>query len=476
MTNKKPAFNPYLPSWEYVPDGEPHVYGDRVYVYGSHDRFGSYFYCLNDYICYSAPTDDLGNWRYEGVIYGRQDDPLNKNGDGCLFAPDVTRGPDGRYYLFYALSDRSVISVAVCDSPAGRYRFYGHVKYPDGSLLGTHEGDEFLFDPGVLTEGDKTYLYYGFGPFQAPERSGSMVCVLGPDMLTVINPPVLAVPNEHKAKGTSFEGHAFFEASSIRKVGDTYYFVYSSQHIVELCYATSKDPLCGFKYGGVLVTNNDIGITRHKKAERPTYYGGNNHGGMVELGGKWYIFYHRHTNGTNFCRQGCAEPLEIAEDGSIAQVEMTSCGLNGGPLPGKGYYSAHIACSLFCNDENPHTGLLGRNKLWMTADYPKITQENTDGEECEAFILNMEDGATAGYKFFDCKGVKKVSVWVRGIASGKMCIHTSIDGESVGEIPITGRNFWTEFSADVAIPDGVHELYFTYRGNERVHFKGFEIN
>ena len=34
---KRPAYNPYLPSWEYVPDGEPHVFDGRVYVYGSHD-------------------------------------------------------------------------------------------------------------------------------------------------------------------------------------------------------------------------------------------------------------------------------------------------------------------------------------------------------------------------------------------------------------------------------------------------------
>ena len=33
----KQIFNPYLPSWEYIPDGEPHVFGNRVYVYGSHD-------------------------------------------------------------------------------------------------------------------------------------------------------------------------------------------------------------------------------------------------------------------------------------------------------------------------------------------------------------------------------------------------------------------------------------------------------
>ena len=31
---KKQAFNPYLPSYEYVPDGEPYVFGGRVYIYG----------------------------------------------------------------------------------------------------------------------------------------------------------------------------------------------------------------------------------------------------------------------------------------------------------------------------------------------------------------------------------------------------------------------------------------------------------
>lgn len=31
------VFNPYLPSWEYVPDGEPHVFDERLYVYIAHD-------------------------------------------------------------------------------------------------------------------------------------------------------------------------------------------------------------------------------------------------------------------------------------------------------------------------------------------------------------------------------------------------------------------------------------------------------
>ena len=40
--------NPYLPNWEYIPDGEPRVFGDRIYVYGSHDRKDSIDFC--DYL------------------------------------------------------------------------------------------------------------------------------------------------------------------------------------------------------------------------------------------------------------------------------------------------------------------------------------------------------------------------------------------------------------------------------------------
>lgn len=44
--SKTPAYNPYLPSWEYVPDGEPYVFGDRIYIYGSHDYYNGYVFCI----------------------------------------------------------------------------------------------------------------------------------------------------------------------------------------------------------------------------------------------------------------------------------------------------------------------------------------------------------------------------------------------------------------------------------------------
>lgn len=76
---KKQAFNPYLPSYEYIPDGEPHVFGNRVYIYGSHDRFDGAGFCLNDYVCYSADVHDLSDWKYEGVILRKDQDPRNQN-------------------------------------------------------------------------------------------------------------------------------------------------------------------------------------------------------------------------------------------------------------------------------------------------------------------------------------------------------------------------------------------------------------
>ena len=61
---------------------------------------------------------------------------------------------------------------------------------------------------------------------------------------------------------------------------DTYYFIYSSEVMHELCYATSKDPLGPYKYGGVIVSNCDLHIDSYKKAEEATAYGANNHGSI----------------------------------------------------------------------------------------------------------------------------------------------------------------------------------------------------
>lgn len=248
------------------------------------------------------------------------------------------------------------------------------------------EGDEPQFDPGVLTEGNKVYLYTGFCAIGDKSRSGMMGTILKEDMLTIEEEPIITMPSEPYSEGSGYEGHEFFEAPSIRKRGDTYYLIYSSVVMHELCYATSKNPRNGFTYGGVIVSNNDMHIASYKPADKPMYYGGNNHGSIVEIEGEWFIFYHRHTEGINFCRQGCMEQIYFTEDGMILQAEMTSCGGNHGPLIGKGEYPTYLACNLFCGTESMYTGEAG---FWMDSRFPKITQDGGDGDEEPGYIANM---------------------------------------------------------------------------------------
>lgn len=408
----------------------------------------------------------------KGVIYKATDVENNEDRDSCLYAPDVTIGPDGRYYLYYVDSKRSIVSVAVNDTPAGEFKFYGYVHYADGTNLGEKEGDEPQFDPGVLTEGDRTYLYTGFCARGDKSRTGAMSTVLGPDMLTIIEEPVIIVPSEPYGKGSGYEGHEFFEAPSIRKREDTYYFIYSSVVMHELCYATSKYPTKDFVYGGVIVSNNDLHIDTYKPADKPMYYGGNNHGSIVEINGTWYIFYHRHTNGTNFSRQGCMERIDFLEDGTIPQVEMTSCGPNNGPLKGYGEYPAYLACNLFCSEESIYTDFTG---AWMNNQFPKITQDGRDGEEEIGYVANMKASATAGFKYFDCSGIKTVKIKVRGYCRGDFEVKTSWNGTALGKIPVGFSNVWKEYTADIRIPDGIQALYFTYTGQGSASLASFTL-
>ena len=98
VMEERQAFNPYLPSWEYLPDGEPRLFGDRVYVYGSHDRFNGRIFCMNDYVCWSAPANDLSDWRCEGVIYRRNQDPKKSAGAPPSVCPGCGSG-HGRQIL-----------------------------------------------------------------------------------------------------------------------------------------------------------------------------------------------------------------------------------------------------------------------------------------------------------------------------------------------------------------------------------------
>ena len=476
---KKQVFNPFLPSWEYIPDGEPHVFGDRIYLYGSHDRFGGEDFCLNTYVGWSAPIDDLSDWKFHGETYDTVNDPFNRDRKWTGYAPDACIGPDGRYYFYYAINNDSVISVAVCDDPAGKFEFYGHIKLPDGRIYGTKEGDVFCFDPGVLVDDDGTvHLYIGFSPtwelsddindnLAKARIDGAYHFELESDMVTIKGEPTMVCHGMLYTKGTSFEGHGVFEAPSIRKFNGKYYFIYSSENYHELCYAIGDRPEGPFTYGGVLVSDVDIGINGNTE---PLNYPSNNHGSVEKIGDDYYVFFHRHTNKTMYSRQACAEKIIMLPDGHFVQAEVTSCGLNGGALSGKGVYEARIACNLSSDGGCSNYG-------WDHTDtMPYFTQTGEDREENGTqYIAYMDNGSWAGFKYFKFSGGEKIKMTAHSDGEGYFEVCTMRGGEVVVKIPVIPTEEVSTFEGEGTLPGGTHALYFTYRGKGHVDFISFEL-
>lgn len=482
----KQVYNPYLPLHEYIPDCEPHVFGDRVYVYGSHDKEGGHTFCMLDYVGYSAPVTDLTDWRYEGAIYRASQDP-DYGQRNYMYAPDVVQGNDGRYYLYYCMSGEfgvggyhGPIQVAVCDTPAGEYEYLGCVHHADGRPM----LDYVCFDPAVMNDDGVIRLYYGTQyPYEEEEDflqnedyirnememfnksreeilgaadsvMGPVMLVLEDDMVTVKEPAKHIIP--YRTKGTSFEEHPFFEGSSIRKVGNTYYFIYSSLQNHELCYATSQYPDREFTFGGTIVSNGDVGLNGRLTKDRLNMTG-TTHGSIENINGQWYVFYHRLTHKSDYSRQGCAERITIDEQGQIEQVPVTSCGLNQGPLVAQGTYPAVIACNL-TNGHMPH----GSNKRFEE-HFPHVTN---CGEE--RYIDEIQDGTWIGYKYFDFQGTTTLQLKVKAKSNGVIEVYQNMEEPSLAALSITQGEEWNLVSKEIPFAKGVHPLYLRYTGEDEM--------
>ena len=478
---KKQVYNPFLPLDEYIPDGEPHVFGDRVYLYGSHDQAGASRFCVQDYTVWSAPVDDLSDWRNHGVTYRKEQDARAVAGGlPDFYAPDCVKGNDGRYYLYYVAMGPNVhpfgpMSVAVSVFPAGPFQYLGDIRNPDGTPLLMY----LTNDPAVINDNGKIRLYYGWSinrDFRSklldpiftlvqsqlfrrsvaeikktkPSINGCAYVELQDDMLTVVDKPKLVLDSLTTAhKGTPQYEHPFYEAASIRKFDDLYYLVYSSGHNNELAYATSTYPDRDFIYRGVIISNADLGLSGNTIPKAPA---GTIHGGIELINGRYYIFYHRCTHGTDFSRQACAEPIEIMSDGTIRQVEITSCGLNDKPLCGEGNYPAAICCNLYTGSRMP----LSRKR---TRKIPQIIEK--DGKQ---IITNIVNGTTVGYKYFNLSENSGLTVKIQGAASGLLEVRGKENGAILGCVPVKPREGWDKFRTRLTNQAGKSALFFTFRG------------
>ncbi|GAA1962134.1 family 43 glycosylhydrolase [Microbacterium deminutum] len=511
------SINPILPSCEYIPDAEPKLFGDRVYLYGSHDLAGTGSMCEGDYVTWSASVRDLTSWRYEGVIFRREQDPFlaaqlaSGTADPLLhnlFAPDVAEVA-GRYYLYYGVGlSASGIGVAVADSPAGPFEYLGRVRYPDsekpagwiddhdgiddgdmafgggvavierpaGKRMRIHLGNakRFTYDPSVICDRGRVFLYYGLAACRVVELDPA-------DMRTVILDaatgefesevlvPSLMVPGTWPGLIRT-RGMGMANGPSIRKIDGRYVLVYYAvgpRATNAMCYATATDPRGPFEYGGILVS---LGNVRHNGQKRPTDKVGNTHGGMIEVDGTWYLLYHRQTGRTQGSRQATAVALTRTGDGGFAHAEYTSLGFSKDALPAYRRWPAAMACVL--------TDARGRRSARRSA--PVITPvegadgflDDHSGRRIAQAVTNLTTGAVVGVKYLDFgpdADSATAAVTMRGTRAGRVEVHLDeADGPLIADIALTvaSSDAPTTSSARTGPVSGRHAVYFVFQGTD----------
>ena len=460
--------NPYLPLWEHVPDGEPRVFEDpdnpghyRVYVTGSHDtRVGSY--CGQDDRQWSAPVENLADWRDEGPVF-----TYCENGNwSTIYAPDlveVTRRDDGsrKYYLYpHALMHTPMVCVG--DRPDGPFTI---LNVQDGRLA---PGSIMGFDPGVLIDpvddpDDPDYAvgFRAYGAWGIIRSSGTEL-----DQNTMYSPrhgtpdwPFLAPSQtlldfmdpakgeseqqrQYRAWGNVGEGESisfpaiaegepledfsFFEASSFRKIGNKYIYLYSGHSGQDyglevsnatLRYAYSDSPRGPWKSGGILVDARGPVLSRDGSHLETSFEGNNTHGSLAEINGQWYVFYHRAPRGFGYARQAMVAPVAVRADekpvseGGVVRItaydpykgaftlkaadgqeyrgaEVTSEGFFMYGLPPYRYYSAGYACYL---------------------SNPQSMQDSWDVWDNRMDVTDVKAGDIVGFKYFGFSGLRKAT-------------------------------------------------------------------
>ncbi len=533
--------NPYLPLWEHLPDGEPRVFEDpdnpgkyRAYIIGSHDlRVNSY--CGPDIRMWSAPVEDLTDWRDEGSIF-----TYRKDGKwDVMYAPDLVEVKDKKgkntYYL-YPHSRGPRREAMVCKGPRPDGPFTPINLNEEGSAV--VEGSILGFDPSIYIEditskkdpdykkGFRAYGFWGFQHSSAAQLDQSTMYSVRPgtEVIPYFMPASHRYGEVRDPEGTVYPAlyseqnpgdFNFFEASSIRKIGNKYIMIFSGHSGPDygigssnstLRYAFADTPLGPWRSGGVLVDSRGIVPNEDGTALTATNAAHNTHGSIQEINGQWYVFYHRPPRGFGFARQAMVAPIKIEWDkkpvaeGGIVTItgydpyssdekwiasasngdvysgaEVTSEGFQIYGLDPYKFYDAGYACYL--------SNIGSQKDTWdiWDANMP-VEMNGGDIVGYKYFGFGGLDKAEKGLKPFE--GTKpgngtrfnvfvtpkvpwpcKISVWLDGPYANE-----TWKGKKIGEITVANATpgEMTKFTIDVADAvdnlDGKHAIYLKAEG------------
>ena len=497
--------NPYLPMWEYIPDGEPYVFDDpdcpgkkRIYIYGSHDSMIT-GYCGRELVTWSASVDSLDRWRYDGVILEVKKNPngeylhQEKWGD-VFYAPDVAEKveADGTktYYLYPN------------NQCGGRNGMVAKSKRPDGPFEVINWNPEnpnenvgdLRFDPAVFIDDDcRVYGYWGFEEAYAAELDPTTMATVKPGTQVMKN-----YINHHKEPGI----FRFFEASSMRKIKDKYVLIYSRYtgdgefglptSNYTLAYAYSNSPLGPFVYGGTIIDGRGRDVDNLARPIATATINGNTHGSICEINGQWWVFYHRQTGLDEFSRQAMVAPIEVQVTEGIhgkvyiSEGEYTSEGFATQGLNPFKRHSAGITC--YYTGPKPAIHNWPNKTFFGSYVKPLRLERVPQGDPYDLSVnhnpvINNTDGSTVGYKYFNFDytyGVPHLQLKMNVLPLGvDATIEVYVDspypsrgGKLVGEFKLSSSlaKKITELKTDVPALSqyqGKHALFFVVKSAKK---------
>jgi len=417
------AQNPFITN-QFSADPSARVFGDKVYVYPSHDilatkghgRVG--WFCMEDYHVFSSPN--LTDWKDHGAIVSQDKVPWGNPTGYSMWAPNCIFR-NGKYYFYFpdAVKDTSygkgfAIGVAVADQADGPF-----TVQPD-PIKNVHG-----IDPNVFIDKDgQAYLYWAQGNIYGAKLKENML-----ELASESN-----VLGDLPDKGLK-EGPYLFERNGI------YYLTYPhvENKTERLEYAVSNNPLGPFKFIGVIMDESPECWTNHQS--------------IIEFKNQWYLFYHHNDFSPDFdkARSIRIDSLFFNADGTIRKVIPT--------LRGVGLTNATKKIQIDRYSDKSNEGI----SIDFIDTANKFHGWKTVFSKPNAWIqYNSVD--------FGKKPLKNITVRASSETGGTLQFRiNSINGPIVAEVKIPRSSDWQDIKAAVTKSEpGIHNLFVMLKDNSNI--------
>ncbi|MEY4387448.1 MAG: hypothetical protein RLY20_2731 [Verrucomicrobiota bacterium] len=295
------AANPIVPN-RGLNDPHIHIFGDRAYVYASHDRAATnQTFIMDDWWVWSSP--DLVHWTNECVIKPEQT-YIGKPFTGCWATDAAYR--NGKYYFYFSERNKQA-GVLVGDSPAGPWRDPLGKPLLTADLTPTHEYDSCVFQD----DDGQPYIIFGVWDYY--------IARLNDDMISLAEKPRLL---ELDRKSGPYGQGKTDDKPNLHRANGRYYLTWG-------CFYAMADNVYGpYTFKGAVINTNTSFAPGYASPTWPNGPLQGRHGNYFTWHGQWYYTYcDISQTGNRYFRDAFISYVHYRANGEIAPIRVDGVGV-----------------------------------------------------------------------------------------------------------------------------------------------------